>query len=130
MLRAAMVVLDVFDGVPVTVTQSPAVSVLTDWVTVFENAVDVVQLTVVWPVLAFCTSMLEAWSAATLPLAPEPRPARRRRGARDGTDRGGGHQRGCAGAEEACPAPTGRAFGWSVSACEVSLSCCLLLFVT
>jgi hypothetical protein len=72
MLRAAMVVLDDFDGVPVTVTQSPAASVLTASVTVLENCVDVVQLTVVWPVLAFWTSMLEAWSAAMLPLAPPP----------------------------------------------------------
>jgi hypothetical protein len=69
MLRAAIVVLDVFDGVPVTVTQSPAASELTDSDTVFENCVEMVQLTVVWPVLAFCTSMLDAWSAATLPLA-------------------------------------------------------------
>ncbi len=69
MLRAAIVDLDVFDGVPVTVTQSPAASELTDSDTVFENCVEAVQLTVVWPVLAFCTSMLDAWSAATLPLA-------------------------------------------------------------
>lgn len=69
MLRAAIVVLDDFDGVPVTVTQSPAVRTLTDSDTVFENCVEVVQLTVVWPVLGFCTSMLDAWSAATLPLA-------------------------------------------------------------
>jgi len=69
MLRAAIVVLDDFDGVPVTVTQSPAASELTDSDTVFENCVEVVQLTVVWPVLGFCTSMLDAWSAATLPLA-------------------------------------------------------------
>ena len=69
MLRAAIVVLDVFDGVPVTVTQSPAASELTDSDTVFENCVEVVQSTVVWPVLGFCTSMLDAWSAATLPLA-------------------------------------------------------------
>jgi len=69
MLRAAIVVLDDFDGVPVTVTQSPAVSEVTDSDTVFENCVEVVQFTVVWPVLGFCTSMLDAWSAATLPLA-------------------------------------------------------------
>ena len=69
MLRAAIVVLDDFDGVPVTVTQSPAASELTDSDTVFENCVEVVQLTVVWPVLGFCTSMLDAWSAATLPVA-------------------------------------------------------------
>ena len=69
MLRAAIVVLDDFEGVPVTVTQSPAASALTDSDTVLENCVADVQLTVVWPVLAFCTSMLDAWSAATLPLA-------------------------------------------------------------
>ena len=42
--------------------------------TVLENCVVDVQLTVVWPELAFCTSMLEleAFSAATLPLAPNP----------------------------------------------------------
>jgi hypothetical protein len=68
--RAAMVVLDVFDAVPVTVTQLPVVSELTASVTVFENCVVGVQLTVVWPVLAFCTSMLEVLSAATLPVAP------------------------------------------------------------
>ena len=69
MLRAAIVVLDDFEGVPVTVTQSPAASELTDSDTVLENCVVDVQLTVVWPVLVFCTSMLDAWSAATLPLA-------------------------------------------------------------
>ena len=69
MPRAAIVVLDDFDGVPVTVTQFPTVSALTDSDTVFENCVEVVQLTVVWPVLGFWTSMLDAWSAATLPLA-------------------------------------------------------------
>ena len=70
MLRAAMVVLDDLDGVPVTVTQSPAAKVLTVSVTVLENCVVDVQLTVVCPALGFCTSMLEPESAATLPLAP------------------------------------------------------------
>jgi hypothetical protein len=51
MLRAAMVVLDDFDGVPVTVTQSPAFRTLTASDTVFENCVVSVQLTVVWPVM-------------------------------------------------------------------------------
>jgi hypothetical protein len=71
MERAAMVVLDFFDCVPVTVTHSPA-NALMAWLTVLENFVVEVQLTVVWPELAFCTSMLEleAFSAATLPLAP------------------------------------------------------------
>jgi hypothetical protein len=69
MLRAAIVVLDDFDWVPVTVTHSPAASELTGWVTVFENCVEVVQLTVVWPVVGLCTSMLDAWRAATLPVA-------------------------------------------------------------
>lgn len=47
MLRAAMVVLDDFEGVPVTVTQSPTVRTLTASDTVFENCVEGVQLTVV-----------------------------------------------------------------------------------
>jgi hypothetical protein len=70
MLRAAMVDFDDFAGVPVTVTQSPAVSEFTASVTVCEKVVDAVQLTAVWPVLAFCTSMVEPVMAATLPLAP------------------------------------------------------------
>ena len=51
LLRAAMVVLDDLDGVPVTVTQSPAFKTLTASDTVFENCVVSVQLTVVWPVM-------------------------------------------------------------------------------
>ncbi len=47
MERAAIVVFDFFDAVPVTETQSPAASVLTAWDTVFENAVVDVQVTVV-----------------------------------------------------------------------------------
>jgi hypothetical protein len=70
MLRAAMVVLDDFDGVPVTVTQSPAVRTLTASDTVFENCVVGVQLTVVWPVAGFWTSMLDPDNEATDPLAP------------------------------------------------------------
>jgi hypothetical protein len=70
MLRAAIVVLDFLDGVPVTVTQSPAVNELTDCVTVWLNCVVGVQLTVVCPVVGFWTSMLEPLSAATLPVAP------------------------------------------------------------
>lgn len=70
MLRAAMVVLDFFDAVPVTETQSPAASELTACVTVLENVVMVSQLTVVCPELGFCTSMVDPLSAATLPEAP------------------------------------------------------------
>jgi hypothetical protein len=70
MLRAATVVLDFFDAVPVTETQSPAATELTASVTVLENWVVVVHPTVVCPVLAFCTSMVEPLSAATLPDAP------------------------------------------------------------
>jgi hypothetical protein len=70
MLRAAIVVLDDFDAVPVTLTQSPAARELTASDTVLENWVVPVQLTVVWPVFGACTSMLEVDSAATLPLAP------------------------------------------------------------
>ncbi len=70
MLRAAMVVFDDLEGVPVTVTQSPDVSELTAWVTVWEKVVDDVQLTAVCPEVGFCTSMVEPVMAATLPLAP------------------------------------------------------------
>ena len=65
-----MVVLDFFEGVPVTVTQSPLASPLTVSVTVLENAVVGVQLTVVCPELSLWTSMLDPASEATLPLAP------------------------------------------------------------
>jgi hypothetical protein len=68
--RAAMVVLDFFDADPVAVTQSPTVTELTVSVTLLENVVVVVQFTVVWPLLGFCTSMLDPLSAATLPVAP------------------------------------------------------------
>ena len=68
--RAAIVVLDFFEAVPVAETQSPTAKELTVSDTVLENEVVDVQLTVVWPVLAFCTSMLVALRAATLPDAP------------------------------------------------------------
>ena len=70
MLRAAMVVFDFFEAVPVTETQSPAATELTASVTVLENWVVAVHPTVVCPVLTFCTSMVEPLSAATLPDAP------------------------------------------------------------
>jgi hypothetical protein len=70
MLRAAIVVLDFFDADPVAVMQSPTLTALTDSVTLLEKDVVAVQLTVVWPVLGFCTSMLDPLSAATLPMAP------------------------------------------------------------
>jgi hypothetical protein len=70
MERTAMVVFELLEGVPVAVTQSPTVMELTASVTVLENWVVPVQLTVVCPVLGFCTSMLEAARAAMLPLAP------------------------------------------------------------
>jgi hypothetical protein len=70
MLRAAMVVFDDLEGVPVTVTQSPDVSALTVWLTVCEKAVEDVQLTAVCPLVGLCTSMVEPVMAATLPLAP------------------------------------------------------------
>jgi hypothetical protein len=53
MLRATMVVFELFDCVPVAVMQSPAAREPTVSVTVLENAVVGVQLTAVWPVLAF-----------------------------------------------------------------------------
>jgi hypothetical protein len=71
MLRAAIVFLDDLDAVPVTVMQSPVASWPTDCFTIFENCVVAVQLTVVWPLLGFCTSMLDAERAATLPVVPK-----------------------------------------------------------
>ena len=50
--RAATVVLDFFDGVPVTVRQSPTVTALRVSVAVSENVVLPVQLTEVWPSVA------------------------------------------------------------------------------
>jgi hypothetical protein len=69
MLSTAMVVFDFFDGVPVALTQLPTVMELTASDTVLENCVVGVQVTVVWPVLGFCTSMLDPMIAATLPEA-------------------------------------------------------------
>ena len=54
---AATVVLEDFDGVPVTVRQSPTATADMVWLAVCENVVVPVQLTVVCPVLVFCTSM-------------------------------------------------------------------------
>jgi hypothetical protein len=67
MFSAAMVVFELFDGVPVAVTQLPTAMEPTASDTVLENCVVGVQLTVVWPVLGFCTSILEPMIAATLP---------------------------------------------------------------
>jgi hypothetical protein len=65
-----MVVLDFLEGVPLTVTHEPLVSALTASVTDLENVVDVVQVTVVWPEPWLWTSMLDPFTAATLPVAP------------------------------------------------------------
>ena len=70
MVRAAIVVLDFFEGVPLTVTQSPLTIALTASVAVLENVVVVLQFTVVCPELEFWTSMLDALRDATLPVAP------------------------------------------------------------
>ena len=70
--RAATVVLDFFDGVPVTVRQSPTATALTVSVAVSENVVVGVQLTEVWPSVALCTSIVVPEMEATLPLAPAP----------------------------------------------------------
>jgi hypothetical protein len=70
MERAAMVVFELFAGVPVAVIQLPTVMELAASVTVLENCVVDVQLTEVWPVLGFCTSMVVPVMAATLPDAP------------------------------------------------------------
>ena len=125
MLRAAMVVFDDFEGVPVTVTQVPAASELTVSVTDLEKFVVDVQLTVVWPLLGFCTSMVEPDSAATLPVAPMGgvRWGRRRSGGR--SERRRRHERRGAGGEFG-PSAGDWCFGWSVSPCRTSL--CFLLF--
>jgi hypothetical protein len=70
MVRAAMVVLEFFDGVPLTVTHEPLVSALTASETDLEKVVDEVQLTVVCPEPWLWTSMLDPLRAATLPVAP------------------------------------------------------------
>jgi hypothetical protein len=67
--RAAMVVLDFFDFVPVTVRQSPTATALTDSVAVWENVVDGVHDTDVCPAVALCTSIVVPEIDATLPLA-------------------------------------------------------------
>jgi hypothetical protein len=67
--RAAMVVLDFFDFVPVTVRQSPTATALTVSVAVSLNVVDAVHDTDVCPALALCTSMVVPAIEATLPLA-------------------------------------------------------------
>jgi hypothetical protein len=67
--RAAMVVLDFFDLVPVTVRQSPTATALTDSVAVWLNVVDEVHVTDVCPAVALCTSIVVPAIDATLPLA-------------------------------------------------------------
>ena len=104
MVFAAIVVLDFFDGVPVTVTQSPLVTELTASVTVLEKAVVVVQLTVVCPEVVLCTSMLDPLREATLPVAPVLAGAG---GAGRRGDGGGGEERGGARPGQTHEAPTG-----------------------
>jgi hypothetical protein len=70
--RAATVVLDFFDGVPVTVRQSPTATALTVSVAVSENVVLGVQLTAVCPAVGLCTCIVVPEMEATLPLAPAP----------------------------------------------------------
>jgi hypothetical protein len=72
MERAATVVLDFFDGVPVTVRQSPAATALNVSVAVSEKVVLEVQLTEVCPAVGLCTSIVVPAMEATLPLAPAP----------------------------------------------------------
>src|ERR1019366_2489576 len=67
--RAAMVVLDFFDFVPVTVRQSPAATAPTDSVAVWVNVVDEVHVTDVCPAVELCTSIVVPEIDATLPLA-------------------------------------------------------------
>lgn len=67
--RAAMVVLDFFDFVPVTVRQSPTATALTVSVAVSLNVVDPVHDTDVCPAVALCTSIVVPAIEATSPLA-------------------------------------------------------------
>jgi hypothetical protein len=69
--RAAMVVLDFLEGVPVTMRQSPVATALRVLVAVWLKVVDGVQVTEVCPSLALCTSMVVPEIDATLPLAPD-----------------------------------------------------------
>jgi hypothetical protein len=69
--RAAIVVLDFLDGVPVTVRQSPAATALKVSVSVSENVVVGVQLTEVCPEVVLCTSIVVPEMEATLPLAAD-----------------------------------------------------------
>jgi hypothetical protein len=69
--RAAMVVLDFFDGVPVTVTHDPAVTALTASAAVWVKVVVPDQLTVVCPDVP-CTSMEVPEMDATWPVVPAP----------------------------------------------------------
>ena len=66
----AVTTLDFLEVVPEAVTQSPTATEEDGTVTIWVNAVDVVQLTVVWPVCVFWTSMDEPVMAATEPDAP------------------------------------------------------------
>ena len=70
--RAVMVVLDDLAGVPVTVKHPPTTRALCVTVSVWENVVDEVVLTVVCPALALWTSMEVPVIDATLPLADPP----------------------------------------------------------
>jgi hypothetical protein len=71
MERAAIVVFDFFDGVPVTVKQSPTATALMVSVAVSENVVVAVQVTAVCAVV-LCTSIVLPVMVATLPLVTLP----------------------------------------------------------
>ena len=78
--------------------QSPAARELTVSVTVLENWVVGVQLTVVWPVLGFCTSMLDAAERGHAAAGADGRGRRAAAPAVEADGRGGQERRG-AGAE-------------------------------
>jgi len=68
----ALIAVEPFFGCcPLTVTQDPTDSALSEAVAVCEKVVVDVQLTAVWPVLGFCTCMLVPETAATVPVAAE-----------------------------------------------------------
>ncbi len=61
---------DFFEVDPETVTQSPTATEEAGTVAIWVKVVDVVQLTVTWPLKLFCTSIDDPVMAATLPKAP------------------------------------------------------------
>ena len=102
-LRAATVVLDFFEASPWPSRSRRRRRRRPASVTVLENCVVPVQLTVVWPLAALCTSMLEALRARH---AARPPPVRARRGGDAGAAMARPSRRRTRPmSQESCPAP-------------------------